>query len=65
MIPKPEKMYQMNANVPNGHKISQISIKCYRWAQNKSTFFNIRHSKISPNWDFWLENKPSGNPDIK
>jgi hypothetical protein len=21
-----------------------------------------RTSKIDPNWDFWLENKPSGNP---
>jgi surface antigen len=22
-----------------------------------------RTSKIYPNWDFWFENKPSGNPD--
>jgi hypothetical protein len=22
-------------------------------------------SKIYPNWDFWFENKPSGNPDAK
>jgi hypothetical protein len=22
-----------------------------------------RPSKIDPNWDFWFENKPSGNPD--
>jgi hypothetical protein len=22
-----------------------------------------RPSKIYPNWDFWLENIPSGNPD--
>jgi hypothetical protein len=25
--------------------------------------FNERPSKIYPNWDFWLENKPSGNPE--
>jgi hypothetical protein len=23
-----------------------------------------RHSKIYPNWDFWFENKPSGNPVV-
>jgi hypothetical protein len=25
-------------------------------------YFNLRHTKIYPNWDFWFENKPSGNP---
>jgi hypothetical protein len=25
-------------------------------------FFLARSSKIFPNWDFWFENKPSGNP---
>jgi hypothetical protein len=24
-----------------------------------------RSSKIYPNWDFWFENLPSGNPEIK
>jgi hypothetical protein len=24
-----------------------------------------RPSKIYPNWDFWFENIPSGNPDIE
>jgi hypothetical protein len=28
-----------------------------------STFYNLRPSKIYPNWDFWFENKTSGNPD--
>jgi hypothetical protein len=27
-----------------------------------SAFSNLRHSKIYPNWDFWFEKKPSGNP---
>jgi hypothetical protein len=36
-------------NVPNGHTIS--------------TFSNLRPSKNYPNWDFWIENKPSGSPD--
>jgi hypothetical protein len=26
------------------------------------TSFIAGHSKIYPNWDFWFENKPSGNP---
>jgi hypothetical protein len=26
-------------------------------------FLNLRPSKIYPNWNFWFENKPSGNPD--
>jgi hypothetical protein len=29
-----------------------------------ATFSNLRPSKIYPNWDFWFENKPSGNPDL-
>jgi hypothetical protein len=24
----------------------------------------LRPSKIDPNWDFWFENKPSGNPGL-
>jgi hypothetical protein len=26
-----------------------------------SKIFNLRPLKFSPNWDFWFENKPSGN----
>jgi hypothetical protein len=26
--------------------------------------FIARPSKIYPNWDFWFENKPSGNPGM-
>jgi hypothetical protein len=32
---------------------------------NSSAFSNLRPSKINPNWDFWFENKPSGNPEIE
>jgi hypothetical protein len=31
-------------------------------SQNISTFSNVRPSKIYPNWDFWFEKKPYGNP---
>jgi hypothetical protein len=57
VIPKPEKMYQMNT------KCSQESVKYYnRMKWNISIFSKLRHSEIYPNWNFWLENKPSGNP---
>jgi hypothetical protein len=63
LLPKTEKMYQININctewtehIPNARKILQMAIK-YRW-----TFSNQRPSKIYPNWDFWFEIKPSGNP---
>jgi hypothetical protein len=40
------------------------------FVQHSKTGKNIskaRPSKTYPNWDFWFENKPSGNPvnDIK
>jgi hypothetical protein len=39
-----------------------MSVKCYRWPQNISSFSNLSHYKIYTNLDFWLENEPSGNP---
>jgi hypothetical protein len=42
-------------NYTNGRKIFQMIIKI--------TAFSIpRPSKFYKNWDFWFENKPSGNP---
>jgi hypothetical protein len=43
--------YQNRKNVPNKHKVYQIVIKY--------------PSKIYPNWYFWFENKPSGNPVLQ
>jgi hypothetical protein len=59
MIPKQEK------NVTNGHNISQMSVKYYKWPLNVSTFSNLRPYNIYPNWYFRFENKPSGNPGTK
>jgi hypothetical protein len=57
------KIYQMTTNYTklphimiNGHKISQMIIKKIK------TFSIPRPSNIYPNWDFWFEYKPSGNP---
>jgi hypothetical protein len=50
-------------NVPKGHKISQMAVNYSKWPHvNIQTFSNLRASKIYPNWYFWFENKPSGNP---
>jgi hypothetical protein len=42
--------------MPDGYKVDQMAIK----------YTNIFHRKTLqnlPDWCFWLENKPSGNPD--
>jgi hypothetical protein len=56
------KIYQMTTNytkrqniIPNGRKILQNVIKY-------NNIYIPRPSKMYPNLDFWLENKPSGNP---
>jgi hypothetical protein len=55
-IPNNCKLYQMaNIYIPNGRKIHQMALKY-------TTFSIARPSKIYPNWDFWFENMPSGNP---
>jgi hypothetical protein len=28
------------------------------------TIVHLRPSNVYPSWDFWFENKPSGNPDL-
>jgi hypothetical protein len=35
--------------------------KYSKWSYNILPFSIPRPSKIDPNWDFWFENKPSGN----
>jgi hypothetical protein len=42
----------MTTTLPNGHKIYQ----------NDRKIFHSKVLQIYPNWDFWFENKPSGNP---
>jgi hypothetical protein len=50
-------MYQMNTKCTNVRKILLMAI-------NITTFSNLRPTKIYPNWDFWFEKKPSGNPGL-
>jgi hypothetical protein len=49
--------------LPNGHKIYHMSPRHSEWPYNIPTFSIPRPSKFYPNWDFGLENIPSGNPD--
>jgi hypothetical protein len=40
----------------------QMTIKCTKQLKNIPTLSIPRPSKIYPNWYFWFENMPSGNP---
>jgi hypothetical protein len=59
------KKYQMTANDANTLKLYQMAVKYSKWALNVSTFSIPMPSGIYSDWDFWFENKPSGNPGLK
>jgi hypothetical protein len=39
-----------------------MDLKLTKWSLNRPTSSVSRPSIIYPNWYFWFENKPSGNP---
>jgi hypothetical protein len=47
-------------NIPNDQQIYQMAIK----HPKRPTSSIARPSKIYPNWNFWFENAPSGNPGV-
>jgi hypothetical protein len=53
---------EIYTKLPIGHKIYQMAVKCSKWPNNIPTFSIPKPFKIYPNWYFWFENKPSGNP---
>jgi hypothetical protein len=55
-----EKINQVTINIPNVQKIYQNVQKIY---PNIPTSSIGSPSKIYPNYDFWFEKMPSGNPD--
>jgi hypothetical protein len=59
--PKWRKIYQMATKLPNGHNIFQMPVMYSKWPYNIPILSISRPSKINPNFDFWFENKPSGN----
>jgi hypothetical protein len=42
-----------------------MAVKYTKWPQNIPTSSIARSSEIYPNWYFWFENKPSGNPALE
>jgi hypothetical protein len=59
-IPKGGKSILIATKLLNGRKMYQMAAVCSKMAKE---YFSIPWpSKIYPNWDFWFENKPSGNP---
>jgi hypothetical protein len=38
-----------------------MAVKYSKWSENITTFFIPRPCKFYQNWDFWFENKQSGN----
>jgi hypothetical protein len=58
------KIYQMTTNYTKPPEIYQKAVNYSKWLLNIQTFLILRPSKIYPNWDFWFENKPSGNPGL-
>jgi hypothetical protein len=51
-------------NRPNGCKIDQMAVKWIKWTINIPSSSIVSPSKICPNYYFWFENIPSGNPAL-
>jgi hypothetical protein len=69
-IPKWENTY-LHMYLPNYHKIYQMEVNNTKWIYikvaikyTKFTIPSCKITKINPNWDFWSENIPSGNPAL-
>jgi hypothetical protein len=61
-IPKRGKIHQMTTYNTKWPKIYLMVGKLTKLPQNIPTSSIVRPSKIYPNWNFWFENIPSGNP---
>jgi hypothetical protein len=57
------EIYQCATKLPNGHKIYHITLIYSKWQLHIPTFSIPWPPKIYPNWDFWFEKLPSGNPE--
>jgi hypothetical protein len=58
-------IYPIATKLPKGHKIYQMAVIYSKWPPTILNIFIPRPSKIYPNLDFWFENLPSGNRDLK
>jgi hypothetical protein len=58
-IPNNQKIH-----IPNSHKIYPMAVcKIYQMLIKNTNLFLYKTIKKYPNFDFWFENIPSGNPD--
>jgi hypothetical protein len=63
--PKRGKIHQITTKLPNAHQIYTTVINYSKYSEYIATFSIPRSSKIYPNWYFWSEKKPSGNPGFQ
>jgi hypothetical protein len=64
-IPKWEKYTIRPQTIPNGHKLGIPNGRIiFQMVIKYTNIFHSRSSKIYQNFDFWFENKPSGNPGL-
>jgi hypothetical protein len=61
-LPKRGKIYQTTTQYTKMSIIYQMAVKLTKCPKNTPTSFIARPSKMYPNWNFWSENKPSGDP---
>jgi hypothetical protein len=61
---KAGKIYKLITKLQNAHKIYPMVAEYYKWQEYITAFSIPRSCKIYPNWDFWSEKKPSGNPAL-
>jgi hypothetical protein len=62
-MPKRGELYQIVPKLPNGHKMYQIgSRNIFQRAREYTNLFHSKALQYNPNWNFWFENVPSGNP---
>jgi hypothetical protein len=61
-IPKLGEIHQISTKYPKGKTMYEMAEIYSKWSKNAPAFSVPRPSKIYPNWDFWFEDIPSGNP---
>jgi hypothetical protein len=60
-----KKITKWRRTITSGREPYQKVVKRSEWPLNIPTMTIPRLFKTFPNWDFWFENIPSGNPDFK
>jgi hypothetical protein len=56
------KICQTAANYTKRQYIIPNNQKLFQMVKKYNNIFHSKSLQIYPNWNFWYENKPSGNP---